>query len=235
MIIELNHSRHPKHKNWLSLVTCEDCQKERLILRNDAKAGRWKLCLQCSRKKNVIDLSGKKFGKLTLLKRVGFSRQDKARYECLCDCGNQFVSYAFTITKGKKTSCGCENIQRTGSAAHNWKGCGEISGSFWARIKLGAEVREIEFNISIEEAWEQFLKQDKKCVFTGQVLVFSARTQGGCDGTASLDRINSLKGYITGNIQWVHKWINIMKSDFTSEEFIEMCEKVVKHARGHYN
>ena len=44
--------------------------------------------------------------------------------------------------------------------------------------------------------------------------------------TASLDRIDSKKGYIKGNLQWVHKDLNIMKNSYPNQYFIEMCKKV---------
>ena len=47
--------------------------------------------------------------------------------------------------------------------------------------------------------------------------------------TASIDRIDSKSGYIEGNIQWVHKFINSMKLDHTQEEFIKLCKAVVNH------
>lgn len=45
-------------------------------------------------------------------------------------------------------------------------------------------------------------------------------------GTASLDRIDSSKGYIEGNVQWVHKYVNVMKWDFSMEEFLDICRKI---------
>jgi len=47
--------------------------------------------------------------------------------------------------------------------------------------------------------------------------------------TASLDRIDSSKGYIEGNVQWVHRKINMMKQSYTQEEFIELCQAVVRN------
>jgi hypothetical protein len=41
--------------------------------------------------------------------------------------------------------------------------------------------------------------------------------------------IDSSKGYIEGNIQWVHKDINNMKWDFTQEEFINYCKLVANN------
>ena len=46
--------------------------------------------------------------------------------------------------------------------------------------------------------------------------------------TASLDRIDSTKGYIDGNIQWVHKRINTMKMDMSQKDFIDFCKQVAQ-------
>ena len=35
------------------------------------------------------DLTNKKFGKLTVLKRVENDRFNQVRYKCKCDCGNE--------------------------------------------------------------------------------------------------------------------------------------------------
>jgi len=50
--------------------------------------------------------------------------------------------------------------------------------------------------------------------------------------TASVDRIDSSIGYVMGNIQWVHKDINKMKSDFSQELFIAWCGLVASHQQG---
>ena len=44
--------------------------------------------------------------------------------------------------------------------------------------------------------------------------------------TASLDRIDSNLDYIEGNVQWVHKRVNAMKSDMSTKEFLEWCTLV---------
>ena len=51
----------------------------------------------------------------------------------------------------------------------------------------------------------------------------------GVDITASLDRIDSLKGYTEDNVQWVHKHINFMKGSLSENKFIEYCKLIVKN------
>lgn len=78
--------------------------------------------------------------------------------------------------------------------------------------------------------WKLFLKQNGKCALSGLGISF-----GGLIGekrsstTASLDRINSTKGYIKGNVQWVHKHINKMKWDFDQNYFLSLIEYIHKN------
>ena len=44
-----------------------------------------------------------------------------------------------------------------------------------------------------------------------------------------MDRIDSTKGYIKGNVQWVHKTVNIMKNTFDNTLFINLCKKIAEN------
>jgi len=46
------------------------------------------------------------------------------------------------------------------------------------------------------------------------------------ENTASLDRIDSSKGYVKDNVQWVHKDINRMKWNFPQDKFVKLCSFV---------
>ena len=43
---------------------------------------------------------------------------------------------------------------------------------------------------------------------------------------ASVDRIDSDKGYIIGNIQWVSTPINYLKNNLTHNQVVDMCKKI---------
>ena len=58
------------------------------------------------------------------------------------------------------------------------------------------------------------------CALTG----WEIKTEGSV--TASLDRIDSSKGYSKDNIQWVHKLVNMCKNKYNQEDFICMCKAV---------
>jgi hypothetical protein len=103
----------------------------------------------------------------------------------------------------------------------------DISRYLWTRTKANANTRKIEFNITPEYAWRIWIEQDGKCALTGDILNLKSIYEI----TASLDRINSNQGYIEGNIQWLHKDVNIAKNRMNNEEFIKLCIKVVEKWR----
>jgi len=110
-------------------------------------------------------------------------------------------------------------------------GYGEITGTLWARIRGNAKTREISFAITVAEAWDLFLAQKRRCALSGRILIFSPHRS--CIDpvvqTASLDRIDSSCGYVSGNLQWVHKDVNLAKRKLTNEAFVQLCEEVVRH------
>lgn len=120
--------------------------------------------------------------------------------------------------------------ERSGEKHNKWNGYGEISGRFWncleCRSIKSRRNKIVELNIKIEYAWDLFIKQNRKCIFSGIELVFGKNNK---DTTASLDRIDSSKGYIEGNVQWVHKIVNKMKNVLPDEEFIEWCCIIAEH------
>lgn len=59
-----------------------------------------------------IDLTGNKYGRLTVLKRVE-NRGKRTMWLCQCDCGNEKVVSGKDITSGKTQSCGCLNSEKT--------------------------------------------------------------------------------------------------------------------------
>jgi len=139
-------------------------------------------------------------------------------YSCTCACGKQSLVDGFSLSKG--TSKGCLKCGQ-------WTGFGELPGKTWKSIYSGAAIRDIEISITIEDAWNLFVKQGKRCALTGLPIRFRYRKDSDNPvAIASLDRIDSTKGYVAGNVQWVHKDINIMKQSFGNSHFVELCKLV---------
>lgn len=169
--------------------------------------------------KRTEDLTQKKFGKLLVLKRFKDSKYSDAQWLCRCECGKEKIVTSSHLKNKEVKSCGC---------ILNKKSYKEISGVFFGRIKHSAKIRNIPFDLNIEQIWNLFINQNRKCALTGLLLNFSSKSNIN-DGTASLDRIDSNKGYKIDNVQWVHKDINYMKQDFYEVDFIKYCQLVVDH------
>lgn len=174
------------------------------------------------------EIMSKKWGMLTPIKFHGNSKTSKRTlWLCRCDCGNEVIVRSDTLRSNRQHSCGCL-LKRKGSQHPSWRGHKEISGYVWRKILKDAERRNLEFKISIEQCWKLFLKQKRKCALSGLNLRFPTHRQD-YDQSASLDRIDSSKGYFINNIQWVDKRINMMKQSFSQEEFITLCKNVAKN------
>jgi hypothetical protein len=175
------------------------------------------------------DLSGKTFDKLKVLKPVETDRNGHKRYLCECTCGKQKNVLAGHLQTGKIRSCGCL-LKRRGADHPNFNGYGEIHLSFYSAIKNSATQKnksgrqELTFDVSIEYLWELFLLQERKCNLSGIEIEFGETNVGA--KTASLDRIDSSKGYVEGNVQWVHKDVNLMKRTYEQDYFIDLCSKI---------
>lgn len=172
------------------------------------------------------DISGVRFGKLLVLERSGPS--NPRAWKCQCDCGSPPVHVQLNnLRSGCSRSCGCIR-KAAGPECRNWKGYGQISGTYWERVRFQAAERGLVVDMTIVDAWEQFERQGGMCALTGWPLNFRVKGYG---QTASLDRVRSDQGYVPGNIQWVHKDVNKFKNDFTPERFFEICEAIVAHRR----
>lgn len=100
----------------------------------------------------------------------------------------------------------------------------------WSNICKGARKRDIGVQINYDFIVFLLKEQNFRCALTGIPLyVLYNKNKIVCGGTASLDRVNSEGIYENGNVQWVHKYINLMKLDLPEINFIVMCKKVASY------
>ena len=147
-----------------------------------------------------------------------------------CTCGSNIEKDLPTVHLTTLASKGCEKCSRFFTS----KGYELISGSYWSGVVNKAKVRKLPFEITIQDAWNKYIKQEGKCALTGLDIVFEPNSthSNSQDGrvlrTASLDRIKSDEGYTLDNIQWVHKDVNRMKNKFDQEHFITICKLITE-------
>lgn len=197
---------------------------------------------------------GTQYGCYTVISDEVGVKDRKSYYLVKCSCGREQYVRSDILKRGQAKRCRyCANhinydrnvalglIDHKGYSEGKHRGCGDLSLTILYRIKLGAKARKIKWDdrLTAEYLWDLFLKQDKKCALTK--LDISLRNNAHIPinnknhnldyttFTASLDRIDSHKPYEIGNVQWVHRNINIMKNSFSQDYFIQMCS-LVSHA-----
>lgn len=86
-----------------------DCGNTSLVRFTDLKSGNTKSC-GCLHKQMMSetkskDITGKRFGKLTVIEKIGVNNKKRIIWKCLCDCGSytNIQTSKFGVTK----SCGC--------------------------------------------------------------------------------------------------------------------------------
>ena len=143
---------------------------------------------------NYKDLTGQRFGMLTVIERAGNNSSGSALWRCICDCGNETIVRTAALHNGHTTSCGCygkyKNLihGQSHTRLYNiWKTMiqrceNPISKDY---LKYGGSG----INVCIE--WHDFL------VFQDWAL------NNGYSEELTIDRINNDLGYFPDNCRWV--------------------------------
>lgn len=96
-------------RNEFAWICKCDCGNETLATQGQLLSGRKKSCgcLKKKSPKNFIDLTGKRFGILTVIERHGTTKNNTASWLCMCDCGNTTITNGTSLRRGDTVSCGC--------------------------------------------------------------------------------------------------------------------------------
>lgn len=182
-------------------------------------------------------LIGQQFGYLIVREIIRDNKSTKKHpWRAICECTNchnlKFNVDPQALKKGRTTSCGCRRdqyVKITGVNSKQYKGYEGISGKYWGQINTRAKRRVYSIEVDIKYCWELYIKQNGKCALSGLPIEFGIANNKSSETTASLDRIDSNLGYIEGNVQWVHKHINIMKNVYDQKYFISLCNLITKN------
>ena len=195
-----------------------------------------------------LDVKGKKFDLLRPVRLVSIDEKKtgdgKYLWECECDCGNKCIKTTNSlkyhhINSNTKNSCGCENKK-----VERWKSL-DIDARHFNNIKSSAKRRKLEFDLTPEFLHELFHKQKSRSAISGRELLMPDISGNGSglsqcvsdnkDLIASLDRIDSSKGYTKDNVWWISRRENSCKMDLSIQDmeqfFIDGCEYLEESRR----
>lgn len=113
-----------RHAKWL--CKCE-CGNLTFVQSSELKNGKTKSCGCIAKesaaklayklgKENFKDLTGQKFGKLTVIKQ-GSYYQRQIQWWCQCECGTTTLVRASYLLSGHTTSCGCNKYWGNGQTS----------------------------------------------------------------------------------------------------------------------
>ena len=83
-----------------------DCGSKTTATTAQLRSGHKKSCGCIKRVPKAEDLTGQRFGRLTVMKRVGTADR-KAIWRCRCDCGKKTDVRSSDLKSGNTKSCGC--------------------------------------------------------------------------------------------------------------------------------
>lgn len=132
---------------------------------------------------------------------------DGKQRSCTC-CGSLFIKTSKTVTLCNK--CNSKRVKAQ-----------PLEKKIWRRAKSRSILKDLEFNISVED-----IVLPKVCPILGIELKENIGKSGSFNNSYSLDRKDSNKGYIKGNVWIISALANTMKNNATKEQLHKFADWV---------
>lgn len=155
------------------------------------------------------DETGKVYGYLTVLERAENTKEGRARWRCICKCGNEVVVLGKHLRSGNTKSCGCYQKER--AIESNLKRGGDLTGKRFGKLVVLEPAGFTEAkNGKRRRLWKCLCDCGNICEIQHQYLTYGDTNSCGC--------INSI-GNMTINRTLVKNNI-CFKTEFEFKDFI---------------
>lgn len=184
--------------------------------------------------KPTLDLMGQRFGRLTVVERLGKVPKRGQMWLCRCDCGGTKIKRASALRIGEARSCGCllrESRSLNGKRLKRALLDGRSLALNRLRSSHLGAARDRGIAPLDRATWEAMVLSP--CSYCGSRDQRDVRSRQGLTiAVVGIDRIDNSKGYEPDNCVPCCKVCNLAKNTMTRDEFIAWVERVHAHLVG---
>ena len=192
-VIEYDHTNDKYETFWR--CRC-DCGSETIVRRSNLQSGTATTC--GSRVHRMEDLSGRTFGRLTVICFDHIDLRHESNWLCKCDCGNETVVTRDRLLRGVTRSCGCYHRDRTieCNTTHGLRNT-KIYNVWDTMIRRCENKNNQRYHryggrgITVCDEWHRFEN------------FYEWAMNNGYESGLTLDRINNDDGYYPENCRWI--------------------------------
>lgn len=172
-----------------------------------------------------MDLTGQRFGRLTVIKRIyPNNKYNITMWLCKCDCGNKVKVDRGRLRAGHTKSCGCLHLERLKDRLKLTYGLASMRRTV-RKYKRNAKKRGLEYKLTDEQFKEI---TQRNCFYCG-AKPGNINKPKHCNGEYiynGIDRVDNNKGYTIDNVVACCRFCNYRKGALPFPEFKAWIEKV---------
>lgn len=153
----------------------------------------------------VVDMTGQKYGMLTVIRRAENDKHGKAQWLCQCECGREpKIINGAALRRGLTISCGCNKFKKI--AEYNANHTIDETGNTYGYLTVLSRNLDPKYVTDGRAMWNCQCKCGNTCVVMGKLLREGKTTSCGCRkqslGEEAIEKI-----LIENNIQYAKEYL----------------------------